>query len=136
MRFCSYLRVNARFLPALINVLIRTAPPPPARLARRSGARDARHPQEPRPRARAARRRRRASRFEPVRKLMAFDRVRVGLVAGTVGAAMLGGCYFIFSFCVMDALNSRAGRTPSRISVSIPPSTRPTMNQLGDDELD
>ena len=38
-----------------------------------------------------------ASRFEPLRKLMAFDRIRVGLVAGTVGAAILGGCYFIFS---------------------------------------
>ena len=48
-----------------------------------------------------------ASRFEPVRKLMAFDRIRVGLVAGTVGAAILGGCYFIFSFCVMDALNQQ-----------------------------
>ena len=48
-----------------------------------------------------------ASRFEPLRKLMAFDRIRVGLVAGTVGAAILGGCYFIFSFCVMDALNAQ-----------------------------
>ena len=38
---------------------------------------------------------------------MAFDRIRVGLVAGTVGAAILGGCYFIFSFCVMDALNQQ-----------------------------
>ena len=52
-----------------------------------------------------------ASRFEPVRKLMAFDRVRVGLVAGTVGAAILGGCYFIFSFCVMDALNQQDPQT-------------------------
>ena len=48
-----------------------------------------------------------ASRFDPVRKLMAFDRIRVGLVAGTVGAAILCGCYFIFSFCVMDALNQQ-----------------------------
>ena len=53
-----------------------------------------------------------ASRVEPVRKLMAgFDRVRVGLVAGTVGAAILGGCYFIFSFCVMDALNQQDPQT-------------------------
>ena len=52
-----------------------------------------------------------ASRFEPVRKLMAFDRIRVGLVAGTVGAAILGGCYFIFSFCVMDALNQQDPQT-------------------------
>ena len=35
---------------------------------------------------------------------MAFDRIRVGLVAGTVGAAILGGCYFIFSFCVNDVI--------------------------------
>ena len=64
-----------------------------------------------------------ASRFEPVRKLMAFDRIRVGLVAGTVGAAILGGCYFIFSFCVMDALNqqgpSQAIRTMNAINVVI-----------------
>uniref|UniRef100_A0A7S3ZSQ7 DUF1772 domain-containing protein n=1 Tax=Pelagomonas calceolata TaxID=35677 RepID=A0A7S3ZSQ7_9STRA len=53
-----------------------------------------------------------ASRVEPVRKLMAgFDRIRVGLVAGTVGAAILGGCYFIFSFCVMDALNQQDPQT-------------------------
>ena len=73
-----------------------------------------------------------ASRFEPVRKLMAgFDRVRVGLVAGTVGAAILGGCYFIFSFCVMDALNQQG---PSQAiarylcenhRVALPLSTRP-----------
>ena len=63
------------------------------------------------------------SRFEPVRKLMAFDRIRVGLVAGTVGAAILGGCYFIFSFCVMDALNqqgpSQAIATMNSINVVI-----------------
>ena len=65
-----------------------------------------------------------ASRVEPVRKVMAgFDRIRVGLVAGTVGAAILGGCYFIFSFCVMDALNqqgpSQAIRTMNSINVVI-----------------
>ena len=67
-----------------------------------------------------------ASRFEPVRKLMAFDRVRVGLVAGTVGAAILGGCYFIFSFCVMDALNQQGpANAIANICVDLPPSTRP-----------
>ena len=67
-----------------------------------------------------------ASRFEPVRKLMAFDRIRVGLVAGTVGAAILGGCYFIFSFCVMDALNAQGpANAIANICVALPPSTRP-----------
>jgi len=67
-----------------------------------------------------------ASRFEPVRKLMAFDRIRVGLVAGTVGAAILGGCYFIFSFCVMDALNAQGpANAIANICVDIPPSTQP-----------
>jgi len=68
-----------------------------------------------------------ASRVEPVRKLMAgFDRVRVGLVAGTVGAAILGGCYFIFSFCVMDALNAQGpANAIANICVALPPSTRP-----------
>ena len=67
-----------------------------------------------------------ASRFEPVRKLMAFDRVRVGLVAGTVGAAILGGCYFIFSFCVMDALNQQGpANAIANTRVALPPSTRP-----------
>ena len=67
-----------------------------------------------------------ASRFEPVRELMAFDRVRVGLVAGTVGAAILGGCYFIFSFCVMDALNQQGpANAIANICVDLPPSTRP-----------
>ena len=67
-----------------------------------------------------------ASRFEPVRKLMAFDRVRVGLVAGTVGAAILGGCYFIFSFCVMDALNQQGpANAIANTRVDLPPSTRP-----------
>ena len=67
-----------------------------------------------------------ASRFEPVRKLMAFDRIRVGLVAGTVGAAILGGCYFIFSFCVMDALNQQGpANAIANICVALPPSTRP-----------
>ena len=67
------------------------------------------------------------SRFEPVRKLMAgFDRVRVGLVAGTVGAAILGGCYFIFSFCVMDALNAQGpANAIANTRVDLPPSTRP-----------
>ena len=65
-----------------------------------------------------------ASRFEPVRKLMAFDRIRVGLVAGTVGAAILGGCYFIFSFCVMDALNQQGpANAIANICVDLPPST-------------
>ena len=68
-----------------------------------------------------------ASRFEPVRKLMAFDRIRVGLVAGTVGAAILGGCYFIFSFCVMDALNAQGpANAIANICVDLPPSTQPT----------
>ena len=67
-----------------------------------------------------------ASRFEPVRKLMAFDRIRVGLVAGTVGAAILGGCYFIFSFCVMDALNQQGpANAIANICVDLSPSTRP-----------
>ena len=68
-----------------------------------------------------------ASRFEPVRKLMAgFDRVRDGLVAGTVGAAILGGCYFIFSFCVMDALNAQGpANAIANTRVDLPPSTRP-----------
>ena len=67
-----------------------------------------------------------ASRFEPVSKLMVFDRIRVGLVAGTVGAAILGGCYFIFSFCVMDALNAQGpANAIANICVSLPPSTRP-----------
>ena len=66
-----------------------------------------------------------ASSFEPVRKLMAgFDRIRVGLVAGTVGAAILGGCYFIFSFCVMDALNAQGpANAIANICVALPPST-------------
>ena len=68
-----------------------------------------------------------ASRFEPVSKLMAFDRIRVGLVAGTVGAAILGGCYFIFSFCVMDALNAQGpANAIANICVDLPPSTQPT----------
>ena len=69
-----------------------------------------------------------ASRFEPLRKLMAgLDRIRVGLVAGTVGAAILGGCYFIFSFCVMDALNQQGpANAIANICVALPPSTRPT----------
>ena len=68
-----------------------------------------------------------ASRFEPVSKLMAFDRVRVGLVAGTVGAAILGGCYFIFSFCVMDALNQQGpANAIANTRVDLPPSTQPT----------
>ena len=67
-----------------------------------------------------------ASRFEPLRKLMAFDRIRVGLVAGTVGAAILGGCYFIFSFCVMDALNQQGpANAIANTRVDLPPSTRP-----------
>ena len=69
-----------------------------------------------------------ASRFEPVSKLMAgFDRIRVGLVAGTVGAAILGGCYFIFSFCVMDALNQQGpANAIANTRVDLPPSTQPT----------
>ena len=68
-----------------------------------------------------------ASRFEPVSKLMAFDRIRVGLVAGTVGAAILGGCYFIFSFCVMDALNQQGpANAIANICVDLQPSTQPT----------
>ena len=69
-----------------------------------------------------------ASRFEPVRELMAFDRIRVGLVAGTVGAAILGGCYFIFSFCVMDALNAQGpANAIANTRVDLPPSTQPRL---------
>ena len=48
------------------------------------------------------------------------------VVAGTVGAAVLGGCYFIFSFCVMDALNAQGpANAIANICADLPPSTRP-----------
>ena len=113
-------RQRERFLLALIAYHGLSAPPPPARLTKRSGARDARHQEEPRPRTRAARRVRRCVSLRTGPQAHGvLDRIRVGLAAGTVGAAILGGCYFIFSFCVMDALNQQGPSQAIAPSVKI-----------------
>ena len=51
--------------------------------------------------------------------MAAADAANAAMLAGTVGAGLLGGLYFIFSFCVMQALNMQPPATAIHVMNSI-----------------
>mmetsp|Transcript_23629 Transcript_23629/g.70629 ORF Transcript_23629/g.70629 Transcript_23629/m.70629 type:complete len:101 (+) Transcript_23629:189-491(+) len=51
--------------------------------------------------------------------MAAADAANAAMLAGTVGSGLLGGLYFIFSFCVMQALNTQPPATAIHVMNSI-----------------